>query len=160
MDFRYKVKLIGTPDLLVKASKRIMKEKLLEIPRLWHSLFLKRHFQPGAAGTYDYRPRSLEYLTRKRRKYGHSIPLVATGLMRRQLQRGIFVRGAASKVRGVMYGPRYVYMKTTAKSNRPAMGEEVTRTTRDEERILGQHLDASVTRAMNECKDSRTVTIG
>lgn len=160
MDFRYKVKLIGTPDLLVRASRRIMKEKLMEIPRLWHSLYIRGHFQPEAAAKYGYRPRSGRYLKRKRKKYGHAVPLVATGLMRRQLQRGIFVSGSASKIRGVMYGPRYVYMKTTAKNNRPAMGEEVTRTTREEERVLGEHLDAAVTRAMNDCKDSRTVTIG
>lgn len=159
MSWRYKVNLIGTPDLIQQGSKRLIKEKLMEIPAVWHSLFLKEHFKAGAAARYQYRPRKARYLAQKRRRYGHTIPLVATGLMRRQLQRGIFTRGSASKVRGVMYGPRYAYMRTTARNNRPALGEEATATTPQERQKLGRELDERMTRALMRVRTRRTVTI-
>lgn len=40
---------------------------------------LPKHFKGGASERYGYRRRSAKYVERKRKKYGHSIPLVWTG---------------------------------------------------------------------------------
>jgi len=156
---KYRVKLIGTPDVVLKSTPRITTEALKETPRLWHARFFRRHFQGGAAARYGYRPRSTKYVLRKKRKFGHTAPLIYTGLMRKQLGRGIFVTGNRYRAKGVMHGPRYVFMRQTAINNRPYLAGEVTALAPDEERELTAHLDRFITQRINELQEPRTIII-
>lgn len=155
----FRVNMVGTPDLLLRSLKRDVREGLARMPRMWHGLFLREHFKPSAQHKYGYRARTSKYLRRKKAKAGHMIPLVYTGLMRRQLTRGIFVRGTERLMRGTMYGPRYVYMRPTARNNRPALGDEATRTTVEERQALTDALGAFLVERMRSSRARRQVVI-
>lgn len=156
----YTMQLTGaTPDAAPKIMPRVTKEALARVLRWWHAILLKEHFKPGAAAKYGYKPRSPRYLARKKRKLGHTIPLVHSGLMRRSLTRAIFVTGTSRLLRGTMHGPRYVHMRTTIMNPRPNLGDEAARTTAEEQRSLAAVFGAAVAELLNAEESRRTIVI-
>lgn len=62
-----------------RGHNEAMREVNREVLERHRDRNLPRHFQGGATSRYGYRQRTARYTQRKRRKYGHSIPLVYTG---------------------------------------------------------------------------------
>lgn len=68
-----------------RIHNRLVKEALRETMELHHSKHTRRHFQKGAKHLYAYAPRTRKYLASKRRKYGHTIDMLASGDTRRAM---------------------------------------------------------------------------
>lgn len=74
-------------DLLTtRQHAKIMREVNREIMERHRRLILRRHFEgtpeTRAGGAWDYAPRSLKYNRWKKKKVGHTIPLVLTGQLK------------------------------------------------------------------------------
>jgi len=74
-------------DLLTtRQHAKIMRDVNREIMERHRRLILRRHFEgtpeTRAGGAWDYAPRSLKYNRWKKRKVGHTIPLVLTGKLK------------------------------------------------------------------------------
>lgn len=65
---------------------------------------LPRHFEGGATSRYGYAKRSAKYTARKRKKYGHSIPMVFSGRLRAEIRQNVKItatrNGGRLKSRG------------------------------------------------------------
>lgn len=121
----------------------------------WHSEFRPKHFTHQGAREYGYTPRqgaeagvrrfARSYQGRKLKKYGHTLPLVKTGLSQKLAQ--------IRDVRATSKGSRVViHARTFNRSNphsRINMREEVTAVSKPEEERLGQHGDGSLQRQIN-----------
>lgn len=121
----FEAKAKGVPALIARTLKRALRD--------WHRQILPRHFQPGAEWRYGYEKRARRYrMTKERRGLP---PLVFSGRTRSQAKALFRVTGSASKVRGRFFLPNHARMKPV-RAGLPAIGEEMTRTTRDERRTI------------------------
>lgn len=135
-----------TSDLVSKrAFGQIMREVNRGILQRWADVYLPRHFEGGATQRYGYRVRTAKYTARKRRHFGHSIPLVYTGKLKETIQKNITIRGtqyrATLKSRGQFgsFVPKFqgTSKKTTTTNNRPRVST-IQQTRGEMERILPQ----------------------
>lgn len=89
--FMWKITLAGAvPGVVAKEWARIRKEAWTALGDYWHQHFRERHFTKGGGKLYGYTPRKGENLTgkkfwqsytgRKQKKWGHTNPLVFSGL--------------------------------------------------------------------------------
>lgn len=153
-----RVTLIGAPQHHKRDFPKVMKASLADLVRFWHKKHLKSHFRKGAAQKYKYRKRSAEYLQTKRRKYGHTQPLVATGLTRKQVGRFIFPKGTSKSVRGTMHAPWYVRMVPKTRKA-PAMGKEITATAPDEYAGMAKRLETTVVEGLRNIKTREVIRL-
>jgi len=72
-------------DGMQKDWNALVRAVMEEVGELWVEQFMPLHFRPGATNRYGYRIRSDAWKEYKRRIYGHSKPLIETGLMRDRL---------------------------------------------------------------------------
>lgn len=63
----------------------VLKAGHADMALFWHAKKLAKHFTEAGAAEYGYRPRSLKYLRRKRRKLGHVDPNVWSGDTKRNV---------------------------------------------------------------------------
>lgn len=73
------------PDELDRNHRRYLNRAHRKAAELHHRRHMREHFQPGAIAKYGYAPRSAAYQRRKKRLYGHNLPLVYTGNTRRTI---------------------------------------------------------------------------
>ena len=89
--FMWKIELAGAvPGVVAKEWARIRTEAWPALGDCWHQKFRERHFTKGAAQLYGYAQRKGEgtsgkkfwrsYTGRKQKKWGHTRPLVFSGL--------------------------------------------------------------------------------
>lgn len=152
----------GGPETLLKASKKIIKIALNETGQLWHQKFLPLHFMSSANYRYrtadTYQPRSRDYMKRKRLAFGHSLPLVFTGELRRGMLRERRVTGSAKRAVVTLKGTRYLYpFKKDAKDHDKA--KEITATHPQELTTMGKRLKLNIERRYNANKEKKTERI-
>jgi hypothetical protein len=128
----------------------------------WHAHILPGHFVVGADTKYGYAPRTERYMKYKRNRFGHEIPLVLSGEMRRELLRKSNIAVSAIRrgkaARGVMRGPKYLYQYLIlGKSVNKAA--EITTVTKEEVQILARGLDQSLIERMKAVRQQREVRI-
>ena len=124
------------PRYLKRNFGRVMKIAMLKMPAAWQKQFLPKHFNTGANVTYQYKPRSKEYLRKKQKQKGHSRPLVWSWRTKNKLMNlPPLVAGTAKHVAGTFKAPWYVQMIPKTR-NAPSMQKEVTATTRLEGEFL------------------------
>lgn len=87
-----------------RGHNEAMREVNREVLERQRDKNLPKHFKGGATERYGYRKRTLAYVNRKRKKYGHSIPLVWTGGTRDAVLSGVKItatrNGGRLKTRG------------------------------------------------------------
>ncbi len=78
---KFKAQIQNSELVNFKASQvnRLLRFEFAKIGRWWHRVARPRHFNRGAFQRYGYTPRKGGYNRRKRRKFGHTKPLVLTG---------------------------------------------------------------------------------
>jgi len=133
---------------------------LLAAARLWHEKFLPMHFREGASGRYGYRKRSVKYMIRKRRRRGHSRPLVWTNQMREMLTRERQESALKNKARASirMRGPRYLRSEGRPSAGQPDMAREIKTTIGSELQAMAKATHKAATAELNRLKDGKKRT--
>lgn len=145
--------------------REVLKSAWGDLGLHWHQEYLPRHFKPGAASRYGYRPRTAGYLRRKLRMArggkaieGGTTPLVLTGLLRRSLTTLATIKAYPSRFTVLMTSPVYAPQRPRD-STRPPLVEEATRLRADEARALSNKLASRITFHNNRVRRRRRVTI-
>lgn len=68
-----------------KVAEKALREGAKMAAEYWQREFAPLHFRAGASARYNYKKRTPKYLSSKKRKVGHTIPLVLTGELRRRV---------------------------------------------------------------------------
>jgi len=127
----------------------------------WHQEYLPRHFKPGAASRYGYRPRSAAYLKRKagdarrgRAIEGGTTPLVYSGLFKRSVTSLATIRGFPSRFTVYMDAPSYVPQKQRT-TTQPPLAQEATKLVPSEANSLATFLAGRITYHNNRVRRTR-----
>ena len=98
------------PRLKQKEIRSVLRRIWKLLAAHWHKKFLKRHFTVEGAKTYGYKwPRTEKYTRDKRRKFGHNLPLVYTGLLRDKAKAPPRITATVKRATLRMSAPDYVY---------------------------------------------------
>ena len=152
----------GTIKQLVTRRKPIQKRALIEAGEFWHENMLPNHFDASAHFRYrgpdTYRPRSKKYNKRKRALFGHSIPLVFSGDLKRVVLQEQRVSGTSKRATVNLKGTRYLFpfKKNTRDHDKAA---ELTALHPQEGIKLGKVVRASRERQFNAIKGTKTERI-
>ena len=130
--------------------ERGLRKGLKVAAQTWQKDYIKGHFRRGASQKYRYARRSFKYRRRKLRVKGHTAPLVWTG----ETRRWVTTRFAEARIRKLPKGfqgrliikaPAHFFKFRGVGADKVA---ELTATTQDEARILGDivadHIDAAL----------------
>lgn len=127
----------------MRAVDRVLKALNWELANYWWRHFLKRHFEPGAAGKYGYQARTEQWRARKRQLFERGYAkapdqdLVFRGEMQENLGSYVDIRAYPTRFSATMHGPRYVTM-TPRDPTKPNLGKEVTTLAPEEEDQMGR----------------------
>lgn len=69
-------------DMTVRLHNRYVKEAIRETMAAYHKKYTRKRFQLGSSKRYGYAPRSRKYVDRKKKKKGHTIPMLYSGKSR------------------------------------------------------------------------------
>lgn len=89
--------------------KSILKRAWDAAGQYWHRVILPKKFTHAGATEYNYQPREQGYEAQKRKKFGHTYPLVWSGELERLARRLMDVRSDSKGARIVIHGPRYLF---------------------------------------------------
>ena len=119
-----------------RSWRAIAKAGTFAVGVAWDKHFKMRHFQPGAAARYGYKPRSKAYLRRKQaRGVPRFLDMVFTGNTRRDVGKLQIPRPFPTRVTIVMPTASYIQMRPKMR-NAPNLGDELTRISDDEKTAL------------------------
>lgn len=121
--------------------------------KYWHARFSGKHFTQRGAREYGYARRKRRYTARKKKKFGHTRPLVYSG----ETMRGTRTR----TIRATRHGVRVSLPKTQALNFRPKGGrinmrQEMQTVSSREEKLIGRHIEKTLTRQMKKGGASKT----
>lgn len=145
-----------------KKLKPLVKTTLKEMVERWHEKMLPRHFKPGAAAKYHYKPRTLKYRIRKTRAASRGthpeahLPLVYSGELRRAVLSSVRITYSAKRATGHLRGPAYMKQQT---AKHPNIGEELKKHTRSEQKKQGKFAHRRLLELMKKAKIKTTTTI-
>ena len=115
-----------------RSWREISKTGMFAVGLAWDQHFKMRHFEPGAASRYGYKPRSKAYLRRKaKRGVPQFLDMVFSGTTRRDVARLQIPRPFPTRVTITMPTQPYIKMRP-GKRDAPNLGEELTRVATDE----------------------------
>jgi hypothetical protein len=145
-------------------NSQVIRPVLEHMGSFWHQKFLRKHFTAEGGREYGYMKRKGEgmprgskrwrrsYTGRKFARFGHTRPLVFSGVSER-LSRVVDVRATAKRARVVL--PRG-FNRRHAKS-RIRMRDEVTAVSQQEEQVLSNQADRKVTERLDRIRSERSV---
>lgn len=129
---------VGAVAAPARVLNQIVKDGLAANGEYWHKNYRRRHFHVRAFTYYSYAPRSRKYDRYKRKKLGHTHPLVFTGVSR-NLSEGKTIRATPQKVDVIMPTRAFNFRP---KNSRVDMRREFTQINREEEHELDRRLEA------------------
>ena len=152
------------PDIGARRWSDFTRAGMDEVAKLWHSKYIKLHFQDFSAVKYGYQPRLSKTLKRKRKlarigkvQKGGRVPLVWTGLLERQmLRRGIL---RVFPRRFTLRKPAGPYITNRPRGRRPNMVKEITTVIPSEERGMASAFESKAAELMNTFRAHRHVKI-
>ena len=182
MTMRGVIQYRGSPDMKLKELRPAIKRANFRVIHRWHRQFMLIHFTERAKRRYKYQARSGEALPEftvnpdtgrtvrsrkyhwiKKRRKGHTKPLVWSGDARRYARRQIKVTGTAKRATGTMKLPGYFYKyrKGPTTEGRPPIdkADELTRTILTEIRQLAKEHKKLVVGQLNRVRRRRTVRV-
>lgn len=118
------------PAMLAANWPQIGREEFFKTGQQWHVQFMPRHFEQGAAGRYDYQPRSASYMIAKAKRWGHQLPLRWKGNLAEMVKQAA-ITAQPNQVKVVLNAPRYAYAYRKD-YRQPDKAAEITRTPADE----------------------------
>lgn len=156
---RSRVAYVGSPEMLGKQLRPVMKEALQEGGRHWHRVMLPRHFQKGAASRYGYQKRAAFYQIKKRRIVRHGRPLEFRGDMKREVLGRRVITGTSKTARVKLKGPKYLF-QYRKDLRQPDKAAELTTVTRGEEAVLARVIRDEGERLLAAVRTTETVQVG
>lgn len=135
-----------TPRNVRPHMAKIQRHMWDTMARHWHRYIRPKHFTPAGAAEYGYRPRTADYVDKKRKKYGHNDPLVFTGTSKRlsRIAR-ITATSKGSKTR----------MSVPALNFHPSTRDELTRFSVRDRRVLLRVGDRDLGKSFREIRARR-----
>lgn len=112
----------------------------------WHGEVFPERFREDAYQRFGIRPRSLEYVRRKRRVKGHNRPMEWTGETRRQATARFTVTSSSRQASGRMDVPAYVFYVKDGRR----VSEELSDLIPREQRQIRDFVAQEVVRRLNE----------
>ena len=157
------------PDMPKRVYNDVQREAFRGMGVKWHRDYLMTHFTHAGATEYGYRPRQGDrqsptdrsfrrtYTGRKLRRYGHTYPLVLTGLSRAQA-RTRDVRATRTGVRVVLHMPPYFsfYRRLHGGTN---MYEELSTISEPERLALIAEFDRGMDEGLDRVSYSRRAQV-
>lgn len=158
LEIRYSGPVPGK-NLKVKEWNEILRDGWFSIGRMWHRLYVPRHFTKAGAREYRYTPRKGEsgsgrrfkgsYVARKIKRWGHALPLVWTGESRALAKYAVF-RANKKRVKVQMPGLRKLNFRP--RGGRINMVAEMQTVSDYERRKLEVELERFIDRRFREFK--------
>jgi hypothetical protein len=142
------------PEAAMKELRPAAKKANFETILFWHRTYLPKHFKANAAAVYKYEPRDFIYNRLKRKRHGHTKPLVWSGDGSAAAMRQIRPAGTSKRARGLMPGTQV--FNFGGRANMPPMREEVTRTRANERRKMAQVHGQVVQQTLQKLHFSKT----
>ena len=146
----------GSPDVLAKDFKAIVKQVLKDTVSDWHSDTLPKHFTEAGRRKYQYRARTRPYRKKKRKYKGHGDPLVWTGELKKAAIRRARISGTSKSARASMSVPWYA--KVSLKG-RDAYADEMTAVTQGEAAEFARDVQRRITAALNKAKNAAPAVV-
>ena len=132
-------------DAYTRAFQKLaLREGLRAAGLYWHETYAPRHFDGFAAPKYGYARRSPGYLRRKQRE-GAPGPLQFRGQLKRMFLSGAEVKAWGDRAIVKAQAPDYIQINRRKSSSYPNIKKELTTTTDDEVRKLGDVVKAAAT---------------
>ena len=132
---RAKMIIVNGSKQKLRTVTKEMKGVLKQVVEYWHKELLPQHFKEGAARKYNYQPRSRNHIKRKRKKFGHAIPLVFSGHMSQSVMRPPRMTGNKKKATANLKGPRYLFQFRKDFVQPDKAAEIIAVSRRDEQRM-------------------------
>ena len=163
-----------SPSDVSKELRGAVKQANARVARRWHDKWMPQHFTQKAGRRYDYQPRQGQmqpgmiprsrggmkpnpaYYWTKKRKKGHTRPLVWSGDAERKARRMVKISATAKRATAAMKMPGYFYAYRKDLSQ-PDKSAELTRVVRGEVRDLAKNHHKLVTGQLNRFRKRRTV---
>jgi len=118
---------------------------------------VEKHFTPAGAAEYGYAPRSRKYTEKKRRKFGHDLPLVFTGQLKANC-RVPEIRATSKGVKVVLRGSQKANLRNPR--SRANMADEL-RVVSDAEAVrLAREKDRAMARKIRAARGTESKQIG
>lgn len=110
-----------------RAHGQMMRLVNQSVLQRWRDRYLPLHFQGGATSRYGYAPRSAKYTARKRRRVGHSIPLVLTGRLRDEIKKNVKITATqhGGRIRSRGYFPMKAELRGEIEKVMPAENRDL-----------------------------------
>ena len=151
---RAKMIIVNGSKQKLRTVTREMKEVLKQVALFWHKELLPQHFEEGAARKYNYQPRSRKHNKRKRKKFGHKIPLVFSGHMAQSVMRPPRISGNKKKATANLKGPRYLF-QFRKDFVQPDKAAEIIKVSRRDEQQMDNKLDKIMTKLLRANKPTK-----
>lgn len=147
----------GWPAMSRRDMRQITRSVMQAIGMYWDESMLPRHFEETAKRRYGYKARGKKYQAKKRRRRGHTKPLVNTGEMQREITSRAEIRTSA---RGVRIHLRARALNFAGRAKRrnasyPDMHRELTTVIAPEISKLARHGVKQAEREFREMRRSR-----
>lgn len=163
----------GWVNLRQREFNQLVRETWYEVGRYWHTQLLPKHFTVEGGKEYDYAPRKGEglsgkaywksYLGRKRKKWGHQMPLVWSG----DLQERSRTARMTAEVTGTKGSQLKITLTRAQKANwknphsdpRLEMPDEMTRISAAERNLLVEMFDEILQGKLDDLEYAREVSM-
>ena len=145
----------GASTIAPKDISNAVKQELHGAGEHWHKKFRKRHFETSAFDRYRYTKRSKKYNRLKKRKLGHTKPLVFTGVSQR-LSQGKTIRETPKKVDVVMPTRAFNFKPP---NSQVMMRDEFTQISQDEAREIDSRMEKGLTKTFVGWKGKRVTRV-
>ncbi len=147
-----------TPGTILKVIRQGVAKVLGKLGERWHKKTRPKHFTRRAYTEYGYQRRTASHTKRKRKRYGHTLPLVWTGQLRRQTGAAT-ISTTRKSVKVKMNAPRYLYQNRKDTTVKPInKADELVRLSGAEINQIGKALHDGLVREMNRPGTKRTRT--
>ncbi|UCG33296.1 MAG: hypothetical protein JSU68_01445 [Phycisphaerales bacterium] len=151
--------VIGVFEDAPRKMKKFIKRRMWEFLKfVWHKRMLRKHFRPGAAREYRYKPRRRGYVEEKREEKGHAVPLVWGGATRREATGHVLVTGTSQQATVRLAVPWYV-AKKPKKAHAPKLPREIFAVSSRDLSAAAKWLSEKVAEDMNNDRSRKTIRI-
>jgi hypothetical protein len=133
----------------------ILRDEYAEMGTWWWRNYRPKHFTRAGAIEYGYTPRTARYETRKRRKFGHTNPLVWTGESKAASQNAR-IQATAKNVKVVMQMPR---LNWRSRPTAPDMARDMRTVSEREKQVLVRRFGQGLARRIRGIQGDLEVRI-
>lgn len=114
----FSVRLVGGEQATLRGANDALTQAQTKGALFHFENFLPLHFTHAGAARYGYRKRQLKYERQKRRRFGHTYPLVFSGESQRQALSGARIMATPKGARSMVTVPRSLIVHRATDPNK------------------------------------------